>query len=153
MPRQPLHIRLYTEPALYKAARIIGYDGVTMSDFWAQAKKLDVPQDQILPAVYDLTRGDKREEKPPRYELSAPARQACWQLLGPPPEHPWHGRLVKGPPLGSEEEVRQWRARLEEERKAKEQPQEAEAEEPQPEEGEAEPAKKAGRGRGSASRR
>jgi hypothetical protein len=35
MQRQPLHIRLYTKPALYEAARIIGCGGVTMSDFWA----------------------------------------------------------------------------------------------------------------------
>jgi hypothetical protein len=143
MPRQPLHIRLYIEPALYEAARIIGYGGVTMSDFWAQAKKLDVPQDQILPGVYDLTRADKREEKPPRYELSAPARAACWQLLGAPTEHGWHGRLRYGPPLGSDEEVLQWRARVEKQRKAAED----QAEKP-PQQGEAKPAKKPRQSRG-----
>jgi hypothetical protein len=121
MPRQPLHIRLYTEPALYEAARIIGYGGTELTAFWTAAKKFDVPQDELLNALYDLTRADKREENPPRYELTAPTRAACFQLLGPSPEHPYSGRLVKGPPLGSEEELRQSRARLEKEKRASEQ--------------------------------
>src|SRR5207248_92687 len=37
-------------------------------------------------AVYELTRPDKREENPPRYELRGDVRDLCWQLLGPPPE-------------------------------------------------------------------
>jgi hypothetical protein len=113
MPDPPLHIRLYAEAALYDAARIIGYGGIEMAHFWAQAKKLELPQEQLPAAVHDLTRTDRREEDPPRYQLTAPARKACFQLLGPPPEHPWHRRLVKGPPLGSEEELRQWRQRVE----------------------------------------
>ena len=47
----------------------------------------------LVIAVHELTRGDKWEEKPPRYEFSGPARDACWQLLGPPPEHPLHEEM------------------------------------------------------------
>jgi hypothetical protein len=78
--------RLYFDRAYTETARIIGYGGVEMSAFWEQAKALGVPQGKLLNAVYDLTRADRREEKPPRYELTAPAREACWQLLGPAPE-------------------------------------------------------------------
>jgi hypothetical protein len=109
--------RIYVDRAYTEVARLIGYEGVEMSAFWAEAKKLGIPQAKLLSAVYDLTRSDRREERPPRYELSGPAREACFQLLGPPPEHELHGRMREGPPLYSEEEERQWQQRIEEAKK------------------------------------
>jgi hypothetical protein len=89
MTKQPsLLLRLAFDPAYYEAARIIGYGGIDMAAFWEQAKQLSILPETIRHAVYDLTRYDKREGKPPRYELNEPVRRLCWQLLGPPPEHP-----------------------------------------------------------------
>jgi hypothetical protein len=88
-----LMLRIGFQPAYYEAARIIGYSGCLMSDFWEKAKQLDIPQDKLLPAVYDLTRADKREQHPPRYELNEPARKLCWQVLGPPPEHSLYAEM------------------------------------------------------------
>jgi hypothetical protein len=78
--------RLHFDRAYTEAARIIGYGGIEMSAFWKQAKTLGIPHNKLLSAVYDLTRTDKREEKPPRYELRGDIRDLCWQLLGPAPE-------------------------------------------------------------------
>jgi hypothetical protein len=121
MPKEPLYYRLYFRPAYHEAARIIGYAGCSPFEFWDAAKKLGIPQEQLQDAVYDLTRTDRREASPPRYEFTTPARALMFQLLGPPPEHPLHGRMGKGPPLDSEEEQRQWRERLEAKKRAEQQ--------------------------------
>jgi hypothetical protein len=78
--------RLYHDQAYVETARLIGYAGIEMSAFWDKAKALGIPNNKLLSAVYDLTRHDKREEKPARYELRGDVRDLCWQLLGPPPE-------------------------------------------------------------------
>src|SRR5262249_23086385 len=118
--------RLYWERPLYEAARIIGYGGVEPFAFWDQAKALKIEVDgnmvpligderpsrtkqEVLMAVYDLTRADKREGSPPRYELTAEARKASFQLLGAPPDHPLHDAIKHGPPnLLSEAEQKRW---------------------------------------------
>ncbi len=94
-PSQLLN-RLYFDRAFIEVARIIGYEGVELVAFWEQAKKLGIPNGKMLNAVYELTRGDKREETPPRYELSGPARDACWQLLGPEPGHQLYEEMRRG---------------------------------------------------------
>jgi len=94
--------------------RLIGYSGLDMTAFWERAKELQIEVDgkpvpflgdqrpsytnhEVLMAVYDLTRMDKREGNPPRYELNAEARQAVSQLLGPAPEHPLADFIRHGP--------------------------------------------------------
>jgi hypothetical protein len=96
--------RLYFDRTYTETACLIGYQGIDMSAFWEQAKAFGIPQGKLLTAVYDLTRGDRREEKPARYDLTAPARDACWMLLGPPPGHPLREELDRlKEPLGAEE--------------------------------------------------
>jgi hypothetical protein len=110
--------RLYFERPIYEAARIIGYARCSPSDFWDKAKQLGIPQGRLHKAVYDLTRADKQEASPPRYELAAEARQTCYQRLGPAPEHPLADCLRHGPPdVIGEGIVRRWQ---EEYRKQKE---------------------------------
>jgi hypothetical protein len=79
--------KLYTNPVYTAAARIIGYHGCSPFEFWDAAKRLPCyDQSRFQTAMLDLTRADRREASPPRYELTGPARDACWMLLGPPPE-------------------------------------------------------------------
>ena len=79
--------KIYAIPTYTAAARIIGYGGCTPFEFWDAAKLLlCYNQARFQAAMLDLTRMDRREASPPRYELTAPARDACWMLLGPPPE-------------------------------------------------------------------
>jgi hypothetical protein len=113
MASDSLTMRLYRERALYEAARIIGYAGVEPFAFWDKAKELGLTEkigkQKLLMAVYDLTRADRREASPPRYELTAPARKACFQLLGPPPEHELYDAIKHGPPnLLTDTEARRW---------------------------------------------
>ena len=82
MAKRPFIQQLFFESALFESARIIGYSGVGMDAFWEAAKKLDPPQNDILTAVCDLTRTDKREAVPPRYELREDIRQLCFGLPG-----------------------------------------------------------------------
>jgi hypothetical protein len=83
--KQLLH-RLYFDRPFIEAARTIGYEGRGPLDFWDQAQKLGIPQQQLLDAIYELTRIDRRGASPPRYELREDVKHFCWQLLGPPPE-------------------------------------------------------------------
>ena len=64
---QPLYLRLYTDEALYEAARIIGYAGITPFAFWDAAKPLweRIGKQRVQTAVYDLTRADRREQAIP----------------------------------------------------------------------------------------
>src|SRR5689334_6002413 len=79
--------KLYFREEYWQVTRIIGYAGCTPSDFWDAAKKLPrFAQHKFESALYELTRWDKREASPPRYELRDDVRRFCWQLLGPPPE-------------------------------------------------------------------
>jgi hypothetical protein len=140
MAKDSLISRLYRERALSEAARIIGYGGVEPFAFWDQAKALKIEVDgkavpflgderpsrtkqEVLNAVYDLTRADRREASPPHYELTAEARKACFGLLGAPPEHLFHDAIKHGPPnLLSEAEAERWQERYRRE-KAQEQDQ------------------------------
>jgi hypothetical protein len=85
---KPLWEKLYFDEVYAEAARIIGYAGIDSFAFWDAARGLADKhgQQKVMNAVYDLTRADRREASPPRYELNGPAREWCWQLLGPPPE-------------------------------------------------------------------
>jgi len=113
MASDSITMRLYRERALYETVRIIGYGGIEPFAFWDRVKELgldkEIDKQKLLNAVYDVTRADKREASPPRYELTAEARKACFQLLGPPPEHEFHDAIKHGPPnLLSEAEARRW---------------------------------------------
>jgi hypothetical protein len=139
-------MRLYRERALYESVRIIGYGGIEPFAFWNKVKELgldkEIDKQKLLNAVYDVTRADKREASPPRYELTAEVRKGSFQLLGPPPEHEFHDAIKQGPPyLLSDTEARRWQDQFREQ-KAKEQTQnepEAEPETKRP--------KRRGRGR------
>jgi hypothetical protein len=148
MARDSLTMRLYRERALSEAARIIGYGGVEPFAFWDQAKALKIEVDgkmvpfigdqrpsrtkhEVLMAVYDLTRADRREQSEPRYELTAEARKACFQLLGAPPEHEFHDAIKHGPPnLLSEAETRRWQEQYQREKAQEQSEVEPEAKKP-----------------------
>lgn len=91
---QPLWHRLYFQEPYSELARIIGYNGrpvpevVTLSkpllDKHGRAKMDEASQ--AIARIDDAT-------KPPTVRLTDEARKLCWQLLGPPPEHPDYSRL------------------------------------------------------------
>jgi hypothetical protein len=150
MASNSIAMRLYFERPLYEAARIIGYAGIEPFAFWDRAKELglveEIGKQKLLNAVYDLTRADRRETSPPRYELTAPARKACFQLLGAPPEHEMHDFIKHGPPnVIGEENARRWQEQY---RKR----QQAEADQTAEGEAQAEPEKRTRKPRGRGGR-
>ena len=82
MTRPPLYLRLYFQRPLFETASLIGYAGIEPFAFWDQAKKLGIPTQQLQNAVYGLTRADRREASPPRYELREDVKQLCWLPAG-----------------------------------------------------------------------
>jgi hypothetical protein len=93
---RPLILRLYHEPVLYELARVIGYAGVAIEELTARIKPLveKFGKQAVESALYHLTTYDTyRAERTVR--LRQHVRQLCFQLLGPPPEHPLH-EYIKG---------------------------------------------------------
>jgi hypothetical protein len=96
--------RLYHDKAYVEMARIVGYGGCPLAEFWEKAKPLSITQGRLLSAVYDLTRPDKREGPSPHYELMDDVKHCCWQMLGPPPGHlPYAEMRPKAEPEQTEE--------------------------------------------------
>jgi hypothetical protein len=91
--KAPLYSRLYFQPAMYEAARIIDYAGISAPEFWKKAQSLGIAQEKLQAAVEELTNPEPRQQEPPRYELTPEVRQLCWQLLGPEPGHPDYERM------------------------------------------------------------
>jgi hypothetical protein len=97
MPRkEPLVMRLYSEPPLYEVARLVSYGGVTTDDLRDRLKPLAerYGTGAIALALSELTMTD---EKTGLTVLRPEARRRCGQLLGPAPEDPdyedyWQGR-------------------------------------------------------------
>jgi hypothetical protein len=105
IPKRPFSRRLYFDSALFESARIIGYDGIGIAEFW-ENKQLHLPVNDFSNAVYYLTKADKRAEEPARYELNGDARRFCFGLLGPLPEHAMRGSILHWPNNLLGEEVR-----------------------------------------------
>ncbi len=88
--RDTLWRKMFFQEVYTETARIIGYAGIEPFAFWDAAKALNEKhgRQNVQNAVHELTRYDRREASPPRYELTAEARKWCWGILGPPPGHP-----------------------------------------------------------------
>ena len=116
--------RLYFDAAYTETARLIGYAGIDQSAFWQAAQALSEKHGKslMMAAVYDLTRYDKREATPSRYELTAEARKWCWGILGPPPDHPDHDFIKHGPVLAFREDIAKWKAEFAAKKAAEEKP-------------------------------
>ena len=101
MAKDSLSIRLCFTPWLAEFARIVRYDGIGEDDLREELKPLaeKYGEDKVALALQELTMTD---EKMHWVTLTAAARKACWQVLGPPPEHPeferyWEGRVMPVP--------------------------------------------------------
>jgi hypothetical protein len=99
---QPLWHRLYFDAAYTEVARLIGYAGFQYREL---ADKLEplyrrFGKAKVESVVYHLTVFDgQMTVKPPplgQVMLRPDVRKLCWQLLGPPPEHPQY-ELMKRP--------------------------------------------------------
>jgi hypothetical protein len=83
--RQPLCVRLYFEAHLVDLVRLIGYRSLPV----AEAKERFAPlverygKETINAAIRELMEVDSTRE-PPVARLNRAAREAAWQLLGPP---------------------------------------------------------------------
>jgi hypothetical protein len=84
--RQPLCVRLYFETHLVELVRLIGYDELPVE----RARERMAPlverygKDRINAAIKEILQVDSTQD-PPRARLTAAARAAAWQMLGPPP--------------------------------------------------------------------
>lgn len=92
--------RLYFDPAFTELARYVGYAGKPDPAFWDRYRELcrQYPQEVMSQAVNELTEVDRSTE-PATIRLTPTARKLCWQLLGPPPEHPWYDLFKRPGPL------------------------------------------------------
>lgn len=91
---QPLYLRLYREEPLYELARLVGYQGLPMPEAQEKIKPLigKHGKQTMADAAERIVRIDP-STNPPTARLTDEARKACWQLLGPPPEHPEYERF------------------------------------------------------------
>ena len=87
-------MRLYFEPQLYELARLVNYGGVRERDLEPGIKELSgrYGQDRVAQALFELT---VKDEKSGVVTLRPHVRKLCWQLLGPPPEHPEYARYYE----------------------------------------------------------
>src|SRR5262245_59200662 len=88
MQEKPLILRLYQESVLYETARVIGYDGVAPGEIRERVKPLEdgFGQARVEAALRLLT--TYQVPGADRVRLREHVRKLCFQLLGPPPEHP-----------------------------------------------------------------
>ena len=100
MRDEPLSNRLCFTPALYELARLVSYDGIWEAELQERLKPLVEKHgaDAMREAVTTVT---VTNETTRLVVLKPAVRKACWQLLGPQPDHPqyqsyWEQR--GGPP-------------------------------------------------------
>ncbi len=102
---KPLWHRLYFDAEYAAVARAVGYAGCTYRRLAEIIEELATQFDKrkVESATYFLVTFEGQMTCNPRplaeVKLRSEVRKLCWQLLGSPPEHPWHGRLGDGPPL------------------------------------------------------
>lgn len=98
--QRPLSARLYEQPQLFELARIIGYTGMPLTDAQKAIEPLakKYGKEVMAAAAEEIVRIDTTTNSPTA-RLTDQARKLCWQLLGPPPEHPWFDLWKKPEPL------------------------------------------------------
>ncbi len=91
---KPLSLRIYFDDCYAAICRTIGYAGCQYRELDEKLEPLrqQFGKVRVDSATYYLVafEGQMTVKPPPlaRVELRAEARKHCWQLLGPPPEHP-----------------------------------------------------------------
>jgi hypothetical protein len=117
MKQTPLWQRLYFDPVYVAVAREIGYKGCTVRELGQKIEDLSKQFEKRLveSATYHLCTFEGQMTCNPsplaHVSLRSEVRRLCWQLLGPPPEHPLHGRL-EGPATEPGESLQAWRERV-----------------------------------------
>jgi hypothetical protein len=83
---QPLYIRLYYQPHLVALVRLIGYQGLAVTEARERLKPLNEQygQEKMKVAAREIIQVDTSQD-PPVARLTATVRKLAWQLLGPPP--------------------------------------------------------------------
>jgi hypothetical protein len=98
----PLVMRLYQRPPLAELARLVGYDGIQLAELQAKVEPLGAAHGKgVVQAAFDEIAYIDNTASPPVARLKVHVRPLCFQLLGPPPEHPEHRRFY---PDGKPEE-------------------------------------------------
>jgi hypothetical protein len=94
MPEWPLWHKIYSNPLYTELARLIGYNGLSAEEAHQKARPLG--EKYGIPAVQEaadqLFRFDAEKNL---LMLTDEARKCCFQLLGPPPEHPRFAEFEK----------------------------------------------------------
>jgi hypothetical protein len=94
MAKEPLGVRLYFQAHLHELAQLVSYGGIRSSALKEKLPGLEAAHGarKVAEALSELTVTD---EKAGVVSLTPQARKACWQLLGPPPEHPGYARYYE----------------------------------------------------------
>lgn len=84
---EPLALRLNRVPVLYELARAVSYGGKRPGQLKEKCAELSgrYGDTAVMMAMHELTMLDPKTNLT---VLRPEARKLCWQLLGPPPEHP-----------------------------------------------------------------
>jgi hypothetical protein len=96
--QKPHWQRLYEEREWYELARAIGYEGCTYRQLNEKIEELGKHFDKrkLESAAYHLVTFEGQMTVKPKplvkVEFRSEIRKLCWQLLGPPPEHPDYAR-------------------------------------------------------------
>jgi len=87
--QQPLCVRLYFEAHLVEMVRVIGYRALPVAETKEQLTPLVARygKEKINAAIKELLEVDPTRD-PPLASLNRTAREAAWQLLGPPADGP-----------------------------------------------------------------
>lgn len=95
---KPLWQRLYYEGCFTEVARLVGYAGFPTAELEGRTGPLveRFGKAAVEDALRCLTTHSPYREQPV-VRLREDVRKLCWQILGPPPEHPLHD-YVKGVP-------------------------------------------------------
>jgi hypothetical protein len=102
---KPLWWRIHHNPAYRDICLAIGYRGVTYRELAELLETLGQKHDKRkleAATVHLLTyEGQFTVSPKPLVEVKfrGEVRTLLWQLLGPPPKHPWHGKMGEGPHL------------------------------------------------------
>jgi hypothetical protein len=92
----PLWQRLYFDPAYAEICRAVGYRGCLYRELAGRLQPIEdqYGQQRVEAATMQLLTYEGQYSCTPRplahVELRTEVRKLCWQLLGPPPEYPFH---------------------------------------------------------------
>lgn len=96
---QPLWLRLYFDPVYTEVVRLVGYGGFPEDEVEKRIEPLvqRFGHGEVESALWRLTTY-RKPECGPTVRLGLDVKPLCWQLLGPPREHPEYAHAKSADP-------------------------------------------------------